>query len=151
MSPTTLRANTDRYARYLSTEATGTPRRLTPDDLKALAFVMARAAQGRTHHQILAEWESDFPSFVWEDAPPPQPDVSDSTALIPAAQLQAAHALMLDAQRREQETVERADAERQEWLAKVEALHHALGKAEGELHALRSQGKPWWARLFGRT
>ena len=109
ISGTSLRTYTDKYARHLSTEATATPRRFTADDLRALTFVVVSTGQGKTHDQILAGWDEDYPNFTWADEDEEEPDDAESTALVPAAQLQAARALMLDAQRREQEVRERAE------------------------------------------
>ncbi len=156
ISVTTVRAYTDRYARHLSTEATATPRRLTPDDLRVLAFVIVRAGQGKTHEQILAGWDDDYPNFTWADEDEEDAESAESTALVPAAQLQAARALMLDAQRREQEVSERAEARERELQEQVNQLLRELGKTEGELAAIRMQmqsspkeSRSWWARLFG--
>ena len=69
-----------------------------------------------------------------------------STALVPVGALQAAQALMLDAQRREEAAAER-EAKLQE---QVNQLQRELGKAEGELSALKApKPKGWWSRLLG--
>ena len=50
-----LRVYTQRYARYLSTDATPAPgleRRFTEADLKVIAFVYQRTAAGETHEQV---------------------------------------------------------------------------------------------------
>ena len=84
------------------------------------------------------------------------------------AALQAAQALMLDAQRREQEAIARADEETQrlreqaqqrerELLEQVNQLQRELGKAEGKIETLEAtreaappeRNRSWWARLFG--
>jgi hypothetical protein len=78
---------------------------------------------------------------------------------VPLATLQAAQALLQDAQRGEEAAIERERA----LQARIEALHQELGRAEGELVAVRRQieaqhqatavqrRKPpaWWVKLFG--
>jgi DNA-binding transcriptional MerR regulator len=109
ISQSALRIYTDRYAVHLSTEATSIPRKFTEADLRTLGFVVASTKEGKTHEQVLATWGEEFDSFEWE---PPESTTEAageaSTALVPVAALQAAQALMLDAQRREQETREQA-------------------------------------------
>ncbi len=164
ISPSALRIYVEKYKTKLSTEATSTPRKFTEMDLRTLAFVVASTKEGKTHEQVLLAWE-EFDSFEWE---PPEttaePTGDTSTALVPMAALQAAQALMIDAQRREQEAREQAQQRERELLDQVNQLQRELGKAEGRVEALqtvqqRQQEQPqkqqlqpqsWWARLTGR-
>lgn len=161
VSPSALRLYTDRYAVHLSTEATSTPRKFTRDDLKVFAFVAHSTGLGRTHDEILATWDEEFPRFVWEV---PAPATDESTALISIAELGYMRAQLEEAQRNAQAAWEREHAARQEARQEAEQLreeinrlHRELGKAEGELSALRRLAQdapqatrgPWWARLFG--
>jgi DNA-binding transcriptional MerR regulator len=169
ISPSALRIYTDRYKSKLSTEATSTPRKFTEMDLRTLAFVVASTKEGKTHEQVLAAWE-EFDNFEWEPPEVPIDAAGDaSTALVPVAQLQAAQALMLDAQRREQEAIVRAEAQarelreqaqqrERELLDQVHRLQREMGKAEGKIESLEAQlrlpalperSKSWWVRLFG--
>jgi DNA-binding transcriptional MerR regulator len=151
ISQSALRIYTRTYARKLSTEATSNPRRFTQDDLHALAFVVASTTEGRTHEQILAGWDEEYPSFDWE-APqnPTEATGETSTALVPMAALQAAQALMLDAKRREEEAREEAQARERELQEQINQLLRELGHKEGELAQLRaSKPKGFWARLLG--
>jgi DNA-binding transcriptional MerR regulator len=160
ISPSALRIYTDRYKTKLSTEATSTPRKFTEMDLRTLAFVVASTKEGKTHEQVLAAWK-EFDSFEWEPPEAPVDAAGDtSTALVPIAQLQAAQALMLDAQRREQEAIER-ERELQERINQLQRelgkVEGALGKTESELAALKAmqqatppeRSRSWWARLLG--
>ena len=133
-----IRTYTQRYARYLSTEATpeaGTERRFTAADLKVIAFVYQRTAAGATHEQVLERLAAgDLDQFAWQPAEPesaaqggPAAE-SASSALVPIERLQAAHALLQDAQRREAEAAAQVIALQSE----VQRLSLELGKAEGE-------------------
>lgn len=150
-----LRAYTRRYARYFSTEATpeqGQDRRYTRDDLRLVAYIYSQTSAGASHDQVndrLAAGALD--AFEWH--PPesgeeidPAPD--DNTALVPVAQLQAAHALLQDAQRREAAAADRAD----ELQAEIARLTLELGQAQGEAAALKSsrhRAPKWWRAIFG--
>lgn len=151
ISQSALRIYVDKYARYLSTEATTTPRKFTEADLHALAFVVASTKDGKTHDQILAVWDEEYPAFEWEGPQSPtEATGDDSTALVPMAALQAAQALMLDAKRREEEAREQAVQRERELQEQINQLLRELGHKEGELAALKaSKPKGFWARLLG--
>lgn len=146
VSSAALRKYADLYAKHLSTEATAKPRAFTVADLRLFAFVAHATAMGRTHKAIqesISTQGEDFAAFTW-DAPEDAEDAQEapSTALVPVAQLQAAHALLQDAQRREAEARAEAEAARE----RIAALERELGRAEGELAARR---RSLWAKLFG--
>jgi hypothetical protein len=66
------------------------------------------------------------------------------------AALQAAQALMLDAQRREEGAREEARERERQLQEQINQLLRELGHKEGELEALRaSKPKGFWARLLG--
>jgi DNA-binding transcriptional MerR regulator len=169
ISPSAVRLYTNTYARHLSTEATSNPRRLTDSDLRMIAYVVSKTSTGQAHERVLAHLateagQQEYDAFEWDT-----PDTSQeaNTALVPVAQLQAAQALMLDAQRREQEAIERAEtharelreqAQRREreLLDQVNRLQREMGKAEGKIESLEAQlqqpaprPQSWWARLLG--
>lgn len=151
ISQSALRIYVDKYARHLSTEATTTPRKFTEADLRALAFVVASTREGKTHDQILAGWAEEYAVFEWDGPQPPtEPTQGESTALVPVAALQAAQALMLDAQRREEAAREEARERERQLQEQINQLLRELGHKEGELEALKaSKPKGWWARLLG--
>jgi DNA-binding transcriptional MerR regulator len=151
ISQSALRIYVDKYGRHLSTEATTTPRKFTEGDLQALAFVIASTREGKTHDQVLATWDEEYPGFEWEPTvQPTDPTQGESTALVPMAALQAAQALMLDAQRREEMAREEAREREQKLQEQINQLLRELGKTEGELEALRkSKPKGFWQRLLG--
>jgi DNA-binding transcriptional MerR regulator len=145
-----IRKYSDLYARFLSTEATTTPRTFTPADLRLLAYVARATSRGQTHDAILADLADDgaaYAAFVWT-----APDDADQdsqpapAALVPAAQLHAARLLLEEAQRREREAQERAESAARALQDRIATLERELGRAEGELAARR---RPWWARLWG--
>lgn len=72
---------------------------------------------------------------------------SAPNALVPIERFQAAQALLMDAQRREQEAREQAQALQD----KVNQLERDLGKAQGALEAYQTvRRRPrWWVALFG--
>lgn len=135
-----IRTYTTTYARYFSTEATpepGMPRRFTTADLKLIAFVYHLGErESATKEKVLERLAAgDLDQFTWQ--PPVEPESaaqgaaaaeSASSALVPIERLQAAHALMADAQRREAEAAAQVIALQSE----VQRLSQALGKAEGE-------------------
>jgi DNA-binding transcriptional MerR regulator len=147
ISPSAIRNYTNTYSRHLSTEATSNPRRLTESDLRVIGYVVSKTATGLSHDRVLAllateAGQQELAEYAWE-VPEDEAEPEPSTALVPLAQLQAAQALMLDAQRREHDALQRE----QELQAKINELMLELGKAQGELVARKSGG--WWARLFG--
>lgn len=151
ISQSALRGYVGKYERKLSTEATTTPRKFTEADLHALAFVVASTSAGKTHDQVLAAWDEEYPTFEWEATVQPTDPTGDAgTALVPMAALQAAQALMLDAQRREEEAREEARERERQLQEQINQLLRDLGHKEGELEALRaSKPKGFWSRLFG--
>lgn len=147
ISVSAVRLYTNTYAKHLSTEATGNPRRLTEGDLRQIAFIVSKTGTGQPHERVLAHLETDegraeYAAFEWEG---PDEEVEGNTALVPIAALQAAQALMMDAQRREEASRERE----RELQDQINQLLRELGKTEGELAALRSKPKGFWQRLFG--
>lgn len=151
ISQSALRIYCDKYARHLSTEATTTPRKFTEADLHTLAFVAASTREGKTHDQVLATWDEEYADFEWEATEQPtDPTQATGTALVPMAALQAAQALMLDAQRREEAAREEARERERQLQEQINQLLRELGHKEGELEALRkSKPKGFWARLLG--
>ena len=137
-----IRTYTQRYARFLSTEATpeaGAERRFTAADLKVIAFIYQRTAAGATHDQVIERLAAgELDQFDWQPAEPesaaqggPAAESAASAAggaLVPVERLQAAHALLQDAQRREAEAAAQVIALQSE----VQRLSQALGKAEGD-------------------
>lgn len=153
VSPSALRLYCDRYAVHLSTEATSIPRKFTPDDLKVFAFVAQSTGLGKTHDEILATWNEAFPAFVWEV---PAPSTDESTALVSIADLARMRTQLEEAQRsaqaawdREQAAREEAHEQAEQLRSRIEQLQRELGKAEGELSALKTRPRGWWARLWG--
>ena len=94
----------------------GQPRRFTEHELKLIAYIYQRTGQqSQTYEQVQTSLAvGALEQFDWQ--PPEaterakQGEVPPSTARVPAERLQAAQALMLDAQRREQEAREQAQA-----------------------------------------
>lgn len=151
-----IRVYTDKYARWLSTEATpgpGKERRFTPSDLKLIAYVYQQTArESQTHEQVEAQLASGaLDSFAWETPEPatsaPDGPGSDTGALVPAERLQAALALLQDAQRREGDQAHQV----QQLSTEIARLQNELGRAQGELEAYKSlRRRPkWWVWLFG--
>ncbi len=156
-----IRTYTNTYQRHFSTEGApaqpGQPRRFTAGDLKLIRFIYTcTAGEKLTHEQVQDRLaEGHLEQFAWQ--PPDatgsaetgeKPAEIPSTALVPVERLQAAQALLLDAQRRESE----AAGEVQALQERINALERELGKAQGELQGYKaSQRKPpaWWIRLFG--
>jgi len=156
-----IRAYTGVYARYFSTDATpepGKPRRFTRADLKLIAYVYQKGErEGYTREQVLEQLAAgELDRFAWQ-APEEPPSATGSAesaesatsnALVPFERLQAAHALMHDAQRREQMATEQVAA----LQAEVQRLSLELGKAQGEAAALKTnryQAPRWWRAIFG--
>lgn len=152
-----IRTYTDRYKEYFSPEVQaqpGQPRRFTAADLKLIHFIYTSTAEQKlTHEQVQTALSAGaLEQFAWQPPETPenadQSETSTNTALVPISALQAAQALMQDAQRREEEAREQTQA-LQDRLA---TLERELGKAQGELSAYKAmQRKPptWWAKLFG--
>ncbi len=164
----TIRAYTKLYARYFSTGATpeqGQSRRFTPDDLRLIRFCLSLAQQNLTRDAILEKLAAgELAHFDWQpaqEAPEAtqEPETSSSTMLVPYEHLRLAQGLLIDAQRREAEALEREQAARAEAAAAAQALQAEvqrlaleLGKATGEAAALRSaryRSPRWWRLVFG--
>jgi DNA-binding transcriptional MerR regulator len=151
-----IRVYTDRYARYLSTEATpgpGKERRFTVADLKLIAYVYQQTGnEGQTHDQVEQQLAAGaLDTFAWE---PPEPTSgasqtpeSATSPLVPAERLQAALALLQDAQRRETDQAHQV----QQLSTEIARLQNELGKAQGALDAYKSMRRrpKWWSMLFG--
>lgn len=151
-----IRVYTDKYARWLSTEATpglGKERRFTAADLKLIAFIYHQTRQeGQTHDQIEQQLNAGaLDSFAWET-----PEIatsaietpnSDTSALVPHERLQAALALLQDSQRRESDQALQV----QQMSSEIARLQNELGRAQGSLEAYKTlQRRPrWWVWLFG--
>lgn len=152
-----IRVYTQRYARWLSTEATPQPgyeRRFTAEDVKLLAFVYHFTSKGEPHEKVIERLQAgELEQFPWQPPQPPEPEQpsaaeSASTALVPFERLQAAQGFMMDAQRREITALEQVAA----LQAEVQRLSLELGKAQGEAAALKAgryKAPKWWRALFG--
>lgn len=151
-----IRAYTARHARYFSTEGApterGQARKFTEADIKLLAFIRHLTTdQGLTHDAVgeqLAAGALD--KWVWasHSAPSATEERQEATGtLVSYERLQAALALLNDTKEREDALAAQLEASQ----AEIRALERALGKAEGELTALKGQpkGKGFWARLLG--
>lgn len=156
-----IRTYTETYRRYFSAEgapAQGMPRRFTRDDLRLIKYVHQSTALGLLRNEVSERLAAgEFANFDWE--PPAISARSDyserlaaesdeSTALVPLERLQAAQALMQDAQRRESEAVAQVTALQEQ----VQALSLELGKAQGELSAVkgaRYRAPAWVRAIFG--
>lgn|GEM_PF-3383069 len=154
ISASTLRNYTRDFERWLTTEATTTPRRFTAADLKLFAFVRYRTAEKlETIGKVQAALdEGELEAFDWQ-APampttPAEATEGEAGALVPLESLRLHQALLVDAQRRE----EHASAEAAELRARVEALQNELGRAQGELAAVKAgryRAPAWWRSIFG--
>lgn len=158
-----IRTYTATYQRHFSTEGApeqpGQPRRFTPADLRLIRYIYTSTAEQKlTHEQVLAALAAGgLAQFDWQPpAPSERPLPAESaapgtgTALVPVERLQAAQALLADAQRREAEAAQREQT-LQERLAQLE---RELGRAQGELAGYKAaQRRPpaWWAWLFGSS
>lgn len=165
VSATGLRIYTTTYPDYLSTEATGKRRKFTEADLCFLSYVKTRTEAGDNHREVLTSLKTEEGKEQWQqfqDEWEPlesstEPAEEAGTALVPMAALQAATALMRDAQRREEEAREQAQIAREEAAQRerelqeqINQLLRELGHKEGELEALKaSKPKGFWARLLG--
>lgn len=149
----------ERFAGHFSPGATppkGQPREFTAEDIRLIGFIRAKTGEGLSLDQVaqaieageLEEFDQWQPEPIEAEVPPrgqPQP-----APLVPAAQVQALQALLEDYRRREETIQNRADVaagearERERGLQdQIAALQRELGKAEGELEALKSR-RPWW-------
>lgn len=164
-----IRTYTERYKEHFSREVQaepGQPRRFTERDLKLIAYIYQQTGQAsQKHEQVQAALAAGaLEQFDWQ--PPAvtegaeQGEMPPSTALVPVERLQAAQALMLDAQRREQEATARAEAQAQqlreqamqrerELQEQINQLLRELGHKEGELKVLKAKPKGFWQRLLG--
>jgi DNA-binding transcriptional MerR regulator len=152
----TLRTYTNRYQRYLSTDATpehGAERLFTEADLTLLAFVYSYTSAGKTHGQVIeALQDNALDSFDWQlpESQPDSPQSADSIgeALVPMSRLQSAEMFVLDAKQREQTMAEQLE-EAQKRNAELE---RELGQASGELAGFKAaqyKAPKWWRALFG--
>jgi hypothetical protein len=96
---------------------------------------------------------ANWTAFEWQ-APampttPAEATEGEAGALVPLESLRLHQALLVDAQRRE----EAASTEAAELRARVEALQNELGRAQGELAAVKASAAiarlAWWRRIFG--
>lgn len=160
VSASAVRNYVDHYAAHLSETAQRTPRQFTEEDLRLFAYVRYKTTppQQATHEVILAEIAAGaLDDFDWEPPTPEQQAYDDavqaeSAALVPAAQVRALMAMLEDSRRREQAAIERAQEKEAELQERIRQLERELGKAEGELNAIKAkQRKPprWWIKLFG--
>jgi len=154
VSSSSLRNYTRDYERYFSTEATTTPRHFTEEDLRLIAFIVD-CTKGRalTHDQVAERLlAGDLDTFTW--LAPEMPQTPTDAAgesyglLVPAERVQAAQALLQDAQRRENDAIAEAKAAQE----RIAELERELGVAQGRLEGVeRSQytAPKWWKALFG--
>lgn len=151
-----IRAYTEKYARWLSTEATpgiGKERRFTVADLKLIAYVYHQTRQeGQTHDQIDQQLSAGaLDSFAWQtpesSTSATETPESSTSALVPHERLQAALALLQDSQRRES----LQELQVQQLSSEIARLQNELGRAQGSLEAYKAlRRRPrWWVWLFG--
>jgi DNA-binding transcriptional MerR regulator len=146
-----VRVYANRYARWLSTEASPPPgqaRRFRSDDLRVLSFVYKQSTQESQQHEAIAatlEAHGGVPAeFDWQ-LPEEDQAAPASAALVPLGELRAAQALMVDSRGREQVATEQiATLQR-----KVEELQREIGRLEGELTFYRRRRPSWVRRFFG--
>lgn len=154
VSASTLRNYTRDFERWLTTEATTVPRRFSADDLRLLAFVRFRTAERQeTIGKVQAALDAgELDAFDWQ--PPAVPTEAttateaETGALVPLESLRLAQALLSEAQRRE----EHASTEVAELRSRIEQLQNDLGRAQGELDAVKAgryRAPRWWRALFG--
>ena len=138
-----IRTYTTHYSRYFSTDATpepGASRRFTIHDLKLIAFVYQKGErEGWTREKVQASLAAgELDHFDWKasqtEQEPQSAAESASSALVPIERLQAARALLEDAQRRESQALEQLNT----MQADVQRLSLELGKAQGELAAIKA-------------
>ena len=152
----TVRGYTNRYQRFLSTEATpeqGAERAFTESDLKVLAYIYTQTKAGRTHDQVAEALQAGaLDSFDWQPAEQPtdtpEPPESAGEALVPVSRLQAAEYLVRDAQEQREALAEQLSEAQAEALR----LRQELGQAQGELAGYQKaqyRAPNWWRALFG--
>jgi DNA-binding transcriptional MerR regulator len=156
ISKPALRVYSQRYARWLSTEATpekGQARLFTPDDLKLLKFIYEQTAAGVNHEQVVERLDAgELENFTWdvqeqEDAET-EAETIRSTALMPPEMVRLNQALLDEARLREQAALDREKA----LQTKVEDLQRELGETKGRLSELRSNryhAPKWFKAIFG--
>jgi len=146
-SASAIRNYTQVYARFLSTEATATPRQFTEADLKVIAFARYCSRERNMRHEEVIEalGAGELDAFDWQ---PPMPEGEAAaeavTTLVPMAEVRAMQALLHDAQRRETEALDREADLR----ARIEDLQLQLGEARGAVKS-RYRSPEWWRRIFG--
>ncbi len=157
ISASTLRNYVKDFERWLTTEATTPPRKFTADDLRLMAFIRFRTQekQERLDAVQAALDAGAMDAFDWQPPPPPQRPTtatatqdSEAGVLVPLESLRLHQALLSESQRRE----EQASTEAAELRTRIEALQNELGRAQGELAAVKSSryhAPRWWRALFG--
>lgn len=154
ISASTLRNYTRDFARWFTTEATTVPRRFTVDDLRLIAFIRHRTQekQERIDAVQAALDAGAMDTFEWQPPQRPQQPTaaqdSEAGVLVPLESLRLHQALLAESQRRETE----ASSEAAELRARIEALQNELGRAQGELAAVKAgryHAPRWWRALFG--
>ena len=154
ISASTLRNYTRDFARWFTTEATTVPRKFTADDLRLIAFIRYRTQekQERIDAVQAALDAGAMDTFEWQAPQRPQPATaaqdSEAGVLVPLESLRLHQALLSESQRRE----EQAASEAAELRTRIEALQNELGRAQGELAAVKSsryRAPRWWRALFG--
>ena len=157
ISSSTLRNYTKDFERWLTTEATTAPRKFTADDLRIFAFIRFRTQEKLERLDTVQAALDDgaLAAFDWQPPPPTQrPQATTATqegetgVLVPLESLRLHQALLSESQRRE----EQASTEAAELRTRIEALQNELGRAQGELAAVKSSryhAPHWWRVLFG--
>ncbi len=157
VSASTLRNYTKDFERWLTTEATTTPRKFTAADMRLFAFIRFRTSEKLERLETVqaALDAGALDAFDWQPPPPPQRPTmataaqdSEAGVLVPLESLRLHQALLSESQRRE----EQASTEAAELRARIEALQNELGRAQGELAAVKSSryhAPRWWRVLFG--
>lgn len=151
VSASTLRNYTKDFARWFTTEATTVPRKFTVDDLRLIAFIRHRTQerQERIDAVQAALDAGALVTFEWQPPQQPQQATEEETGvLVPLESLRLHQALLAEAQRRE----EQASAETADLRARIETLQNELGKAQGELAAVKAgryRAPKWWRAVFG--
>jgi DNA-binding transcriptional MerR regulator len=155
ISKPALRIYTNRYSRYLSSEATppaGQARVFTAEDLRLLKFVFDATSAGATHDVVegrLAAGELD--AYPWHVPQADVPDAdapADSAAMMPQDMVRVTAAFLEEYRSRETALQERE----RELLDRLERLQRELGETQGRLAELRANRyrAPRWIRvLFG--
>ena len=150
VSASGLRNYTRDYARWLSMEATETPRRFTEDDVRLIAFIVhCTKERAMTHAQVVDRLQDgDLQTFTWQIPQAPETPIEtpeDVTGhLVPVERVMTAQALLQDAQRRENEASDKVD----ELQSRINELERELGEARGQLKS-RYRSPDWWRKLFG--